>query len=388
MTGSCVSTSRRSLRRVAYFVAAALCSLPSLASAQVYSVTGTVNIPGASLHSFDISWIDPRLQAYFLADRSNKSIDVISTSSHAVTHQFTGFVGFTGNNNTSGPNGVLTVTTSYPPQIVAGDGDSTVHFLSYPSGTQLHKISTGGTARADELCYDTRDRLILIANDADNPPFVSFIPTLGTGAYTVVKKLSFPEATNGIEQCQWSPISGMFYLNLPEVNGPGNDTKDGAVYVIDPKTMAVVNKYDIPVSACAGPQGMALGPWPNILLGCNAPSIPSGVQNSVVINATNGSVTSVLNGFGGADEVWAGSQQYFIAAGSKTPVAQLDIADIFSDAETQIISVGNGAGHAHSVASDPNTNTVYFPVPDNAGSTICPNPSIGCVALLTSNSTP
>jgi hypothetical protein len=384
MTGSCESTSRRSLRRVAYCVTAALCGLPSLASAQVFSVTSTVNIPGAPLHSFDISYVDPLLQAYFLADRSNKSVDVISASSHKVTHQFTGFVGFTGNNNTSGPNGLLTVTTSFPPQIWVGDGDSTIKVLSYPSGTLLHNISTGGTARADELCYDTKDRLILMANDADNPPFITFIPTLGTGAYTVVKTLKFPEATNGIEQCQWSPFTGMFYLNIPEVNGPGDDTKDGAVYVIDPKTKSVVNKYDIPVSACAGPQGMALGPFPNILLGCNAPSIPSGVQNSVVINALNGAIVSVLGGFGGADEVWAGAHDYFIGAGSKKPVSQLDIAN-FGNVETQIISVGNGAGHAHSVAADSRTNTVYFPIPDNAASTICPTPSTGCVALLTTH---
>jgi hypothetical protein len=38
-------------------------------------------------------------------------------------------------------------------------------------------VSTGGTKRADEVAFDGRDHLILVANDADSPPFVSFIST-------------------------------------------------------------------------------------------------------------------------------------------------------------------------------------------------------------------
>ena len=29
-----------------------------------------------------------------------------------------------------------------------------------------------------------------------------------------------PEATNGLEQCGWSPKTGKFYQNVPEVDGP------------------------------------------------------------------------------------------------------------------------------------------------------------------------
>jgi len=87
--------------------------------------------------------------------------------------------------------------------------------------------------RADELCYDPAEHLITIANDADSPPFISFIPTEGPNAYTVVKQIKFdglagdgPNATNGIEQCQWNPREGRIYLNVPEVNGSGGDTAD------------------------------------------------------------------------------------------------------------------------------------------------------------------
>lgn len=70
--------------------------------------------------SFDISWVDPALHMYFLADRSNKSVGVVDTRTKDITQIIpTGadaFVGFTGNNDTSGPNGVLTVNRR-------GDGD-------------------------------------------------------------------------------------------------------------------------------------------------------------------------------------------------------------------------------------------------------------------------
>ena len=54
------------------------------------------------------------LNKYFLADRNNKSIDVLDPKSfHGIT-QFvnTKFAGFTGNNDTSGPDGVLTANNS------------------------------------------------------------------------------------------------------------------------------------------------------------------------------------------------------------------------------------------------------------------------------------
>ena len=37
-------------------------------------------------------------------------------------------------------------------------------------------------------------------------------------------KKGTPKATNGLEQCGWSAKTGKFYQNVPEVNGPGNDT--------------------------------------------------------------------------------------------------------------------------------------------------------------------
>jgi DNA-binding beta-propeller fold protein YncE len=183
--------SSRTTRRAIYFALATLVTAPCLAAAdEVFKVTTTINIPGNPLASFDISWVDPSLHAYFLADRSNKSVDIIDTATKTVTRQIGGFVGFTGNNDTSGPDGLLTLENKGKNEIWVGDGNSTLKVIDYASGTITHTISTGGTGRADELCYDPAEHLVMIANDADSPPFVSFIPTQGPNAYTVVKSSS------------------------------------------------------------------------------------------------------------------------------------------------------------------------------------------------------
>ena len=105
---------QRALRTLGSFaclaVAGALLGLPSLAVAEeTFVLKQTITITGAVLHSFDISWVDPDVHAYFLGDRSNKAVDVIDTITKAQSKLGAGaFVGFTGNNDTSGPNGVLT----------------------------------------------------------------------------------------------------------------------------------------------------------------------------------------------------------------------------------------------------------------------------------------
>ena len=156
-----------------------------------------------------------------------------------------------------------------------------------------------------ELCYDPNNNVIMMANPGEEPkPFVTFISATN---YTVLGTLVFdgksaPNATNGIEQCQWSPRTGLFYINVPEVDGPGNDTAPGKVAVINPKTMKVKTSFTIPLDACAGPQGMAIGPDDRILLGCNAAA--GGHRNTVVINENNGTILKHLPDLGGADEVW------------------------------------------------------------------------------------
>ncbi len=410
---------RRATRRAAYWAFGTLLAMSGLALADPYfQVKTTVAIPGNVLHSFDISWVDAELHAYFLADRSNSAIDVIDTRTKSVIHQFRYFVGFTGNNNTSGPNGVMVINNDGVDQAWAGNGPtstcpgagtfttacSTVQVINYATGALVHSIPTGGAGRADELCHDPVNHLIVIANDADTPPYINFIPTKGPNAYTVVKQIKFDglpgdgaNATNGIEQCEWNPRNGLIYLNIPEVNGNGNDIADGRTVIIDPRKMEIIDHFDIPVSECAGPQGMAIGPAPQILLGCNAKAPPTtgtgaseigtGPQNAAIIDENTGKIIAVLPKQGGNDEVWfnPGDGLYYLAEGSNAAQEQLGIVSSFPKIKTifdLVVANPPGVGHAHSVAVDRTTNEAYLPIPDNAGSNICPIPANGCVAVI------
>jgi hypothetical protein len=395
MSKSLNANTTRAARRILYCaVGAALLSMPALAVAdETFSLQASITIPGAPLHSFDISWVDSSLHSYLLADRTHASIDIIDTGLTHTLRQITptganAFAGDTGNPDTSGPNGVLTITqpgnddnehSHGAPKVWAGDGPhgtdcatnvadcSTVKIFDFTSGNLVNVVNTGGQARADELCYDPRDHLVMIANDADNPPFVTFISTEGNNK--ILGKISITDSTGGIEQCFWNPRNGMIYLNIPTT---GEQPTNGQVYVIDPRHETIVAKYDA-TDGCA-PAGMAIGPAPQILLGCGGPD--------AVVMRDDGTIQSVITGQGGNDEVWfnPGDGHYSLAEGNNTIQRQLGIVDSGSGAVDQDIKTGVSS---HSVAADPVSNQIYLPVRNNGGAspTLCGNTN-GCVAIF------
>jgi hypothetical protein len=359
------------------------------AADEVFTKTDTIT--AVSTRSFDIGFVDPVAGVYVLADRTNKAIDVIDTGTNELTDQlmpgFQGAVPFTAaecqamtppktfpcgtNNDVSGPDGVLIVNHN---EVWVGDGNSTVWVLHLHNGKVKAKISTAlpGTTdptRADELCYDANDHIILMANDASSPsPFVTFISSthfdiLGRIIMDGGSGGSFPhgpKATAGIEQCQWSPRTGKFYLNLPATD----KSPDGAVLVIDPVTEAILQTWNVQNSMsvpCTAPQGMAIGPTNQILLGCNGP------QGSLIIDEdpANATLTVIhpLPGMGGNDEVWfnPGDDQYFLA---NSVGGDLGVADPDGTQDTPFAATHAGS---HSVAADPVRNQVYVPFNDGSG---------------------
>jgi hypothetical protein len=278
-----------------------------------------------------------------------------------------------------------------------------------------HTISTGGAFRADELCFAPPNAaagrpngIILIANDADTPPFVSFIATDGPNAYKVLNTVQYSQASNGIEQCQWDRQTQLFYLNLPEVNGPGDDSVDGQVRLLSAVTLSDVGGFDVDVTMCAGPQGMAIGPRPgtDILLGCNAGTQTQPPQfNSVIIDDFPPlAINTVLAGQGGADEVWfedIAGQHYFITGGSLLPAQNFGITDANAREIDQNILIGFTGGttrRAHSTAAwsgspvglGTSVTAAFVPIPQNGGTPLPPFSSSlcgsdsgqGCIAVF------
>jgi|SRR5579871_5646173 hypothetical protein len=375
---------------------------------EVFKVSTAISLPNSQhITSFDISIVDPVIGLYALADRTNKVVDLADTTTNTILTQLAATPAFAGvatscgtgnNNDCSGPNGIIIVSNR---EMWAGDGNSTLKVIDLFSQKTTHIIGTGGNFRADELCVDPRDHVVLIANDAEHVssttwPFVSFVSTVN---YSVLGRITMdgsggtPKATNGIEQCQWSRRTGKFYVNIPEVNGPGDDSAAGAVVVISPTTMAIEQIFTLPHDKCAGPQGMAIGPDDQILIGCNASS------SSVVINAKNGNVIATLANEGGTDEVWFndGDDHYFLAQSapsfSSNQLLGVVDAEKFRTDQSIVTGIKNTAttphGAAHSVAADPVMNQVYVPIPSTAGSTLCSagggSDTVGCIAVLSTS---
>ena len=324
-----------------------------------YRELALISIPGAPLNSFDISWVDRSSQTYYLADRSNSGIDIVSARNDSFVARIGGFVGFHGSNETAGPNGVLVIQSR--DELWAGDGDSTVKVIDLRSRQIVKSFSTGGTNRADEIAFDQRDDVILIANDAEASPFVTFISARDR---SVLGHVTFTDATNGLEQPVCDPETHLFYMSVPQL---GADPLHGGIAVMDPRSLSLRALF--PVASCQ-PAGLALGPHQHLLVGCSQDAIAAGAQaQTIVMNAHDGSIVAATTKVGGSDEVWfnPGDDRYYLAArgmtsnglATGTPTPVLGVID--AEDNEWITNIPTGP-NAHSVAADPINNRVFVPL--------------------------
>ena len=155
-------------------------------------------------------------------------------------------------------------------------------------------IATGGTTRVDEMALTSDGKLLLAANNAEDPPFATLFSANGDAGMshtsiilriTVDPTIIVPGFGQSIEQPAWDPKTERFYTSIPWIaNNPpgcnansntGDVTCDGGLLVTDPHhPTAVQGKYDpatntgvIALTAC-GPNGATVGVHDNLLLGC------------------------------------------------------------------------------------------------------------------------
>ncbi|HUC72692.1 MAG TPA: hypothetical protein VMS01_15995 [Stellaceae bacterium] len=364
------------------------------------------------LYSFDISFVDQTTQTYYLADRSNKAVDVANAKTDAFVKQISAKPPFAGVSSKgaefSGPNGVLTARGC----IIATDTPSRVVSFT-AAGSQVSDVSTGATdgSRADELAFDPKDNLLLVINPGSTiTPFGTLISVSSACKLTIGKKVSLPFATAGAEQPQWDPGTQRFFLSIPQIM---KIPQLGVVVRINPLT-AVVDATTSIVNC--GPAGLALNPTnKTLLVGCNtvfdmAGDPWSGTDKVTAapieyIMGTDGFVQAVVPGVGAGDEVWFnGGDDHFYAAASSSPLAPsvvvskataveqgaaiLGAIDGTSQRLDQLVPTfnvpavtGTGAhpaGSAHSVAANGANNQVLVPL---AANNAYPGCTTGCVAV-------
>src|SRR6266436_9488960 len=160
------------------------------------------NVQGGAFTGYDIAYFDGTTQLMYLADRSNASVDIFSAATNSFVGRVGSFVGIqpqpvnpaTVNNDISGPDGVVVANFGGAKQLWVGDGPSLLKGfdLALPGSPPLGgtPINTGAVpaTRVDEMAFDPQHHLLLVANNAADPPFATLVDTQ---TRTIVTKITF-----------------------------------------------------------------------------------------------------------------------------------------------------------------------------------------------------
>jgi DNA-binding beta-propeller fold protein YncE len=361
----------RSLISLLAATVASLSLLPGIAlagsPAESVERVATLHVPGQPLAVFDIGYVNQN-GIYALADRSNGVLDFFDAATDKYLGRVDGFTGFdkAKGSKLAGPNGVVAVGAH---EFWATDGDSSVKVVDSRTMKVIASIPTNGKERTDEIAYDPRDHLIIAVNNADSPPFVTFI---STRTRKIVGRLELPHATDGAEQPVYDPLTNLVFLSIPVVD---NVDANGAVAVINPRSHEVVKM--MPVQKCM-PAGLALGPHDNLLLGCSVDAVDAGFPaHSIVMNARSGKIEADVPA-GGSDEVWSDprNHRYYLAAAANRGGPVLGVID---SRDNRLITTIPTGPRAHSVAADDRTGKVFVPIPADPSMADCAQ---GCIAVF------
>jgi hypothetical protein len=337
---------------------------PSAGPTTLLKTIAVPNVVAKGKFSYDIGFVDPEKSLYYLADRTNASLDVVSTTSLTLVAQIGGFTGQKANNDISGPDGVVAI----PGTDIVYVGDvNAVKVVDVGTRSIVTTITTGTAGfRTDEGCYDPEDRIMMFANPANTPPYATFI---STDTRSVLATLPF-DAT-GLEQCVYNPRTKNFYIN-----NDGNTTNpDGELDVISAASVtqgAPTISATFPLPNC-GPAGMALKEE-DLLIGCDPPA--GNPEVTYVFNAETGAMKRTITQVGGSDQVTfdPNNRRFYTAsrnmtstgtAGSGTTTPVLGVID--ADTLKWIENVPT-APNSHSVAADPVTNHIFVPLAPTATS--------------------
>jgi DNA-binding beta-propeller fold protein YncE len=264
-------------------------------------------------------------------------------------------------------NGVIAIRTSQDEddgdgegeganELWVGDANSFVEVIDLKTRTIVADIPTNGKGRADELAYDPVDHLILVANDREATPFVTFI---STRTRSPMGHLAFPQVVfgtpltnHGLEQPVWNPETHRFYLAVPGTSA----NPAGEIDEIDPHTMTVTRVFKAHCNAGAAPQGLVLVPHQRLVASCGD-----------IFSVAAGAVIKTVAGLGG-DEIWfnRGDDRVYFGGGLNFITdPSVPVLDTETDTVVAVLKVGTPPPplrFTHSVAADSETNRIFVPV--------------------------
>jgi hypothetical protein len=370
--------------------------------ATLASLVGVTGAGPTTNFGFDLGTIIG--DRYYFTNRNNASVDVFSTSpSVQQIAQIKGtganaFAGNTGDNGTSGPDGINAVGNL----IYVGDVNSVK--IVDPAKLAVIKTITVGTTgkRADEGCVDATHNLYMISSPDAAVPFASIINTI---TQTLVATITFNDPAGkpagGLEQCRYDLATDAFYLN----NDATTANPRGELNVLSGSAIrgiaagATVNYTDLaglkayPLGVC-DPTGLAIGPGNDIAVNCREgePGDPLLVQ---ILDKTNGTIVASINAGGGDQlEYDATTNRYYSAASRWTKSGKSSgpacttaspctpvLATIDAGTRKLISQIPTG-NNAHSVAVDPVSKRIFLPVSSDTSPAGCSGCNLGSAGLL------
>jgi hypothetical protein len=319
--------------------------------------TMTVRGISAGTFSFGGGAVDSAASRYFLADRTNKALDVFDTRTLTQVAQIKD------NFAPSGPNAVIIANGNV---YVTSAGK--VHVINESTLKREGTISIADSrSRTDAGCFDHDDNLLMVTAPYDAPPFVAWISTRTNAVYA---RLTFdgtakaPTAVN-FGGCVYDSGTKKFYLN----NSGSTKHPRGELDVITAKSVLVkapVVSGGFSQRQC-GSRGLAFGAKGRLFIACES---AAGVPGQVLFMSTDGKILKTLTTTGGGDGVAYDTilNRYYCAcfdrwstgitgAGNVTPV--LGIVD---GATMKTMVNAPTRPDASSVSVDPKTQNVFVPV--------------------------
>ena len=345
---------------------AAAVALVAPAHAEGLKQVGTIPIPGAPITSFGVITIDPSGGRGYLADKDNAAVDIIDTRTDTYVGRIGGFAGNSKGGASSGPNGIIVVNDGA--ELWASDGDSTIKVIDPKAGKIVDTIATGGKKRANAMAYDPKDRIVIVANPNEEPPFLSLVST--QPGHKILAKIPVEDAAESLERSEFYAPTGTFYTDVPTLRA---DHAKGALAETDPKT----GKLTLHEMDHCNPHSVAIVSDATMFLGCamTPAGAPAPGGELAIFDVGTGKAVSYLAGLGGQGDTAINPALglFYQSASNNTDGPKLRVIDIKSRKLVQAIPTSIGA---HSMAVDVARNHVYLPTTAKDG------PCGGCIQVF------
>ena len=337
--------------------------------------TQTIGIPGwratgsAGNANVDLMAFNPVTRLMYLADRTNRGIDVIDTHTNTVVGLIPMPPGSVYGTPPTGPNGVWVAVNLQ--QLLVTDGLQSLYVwdLRAPQGQpDVYTFPASMGTDTDGIAYDPINQTVYIVTD--NPP--EYLIGINLAYKKVTTQAAIPASSDLIA---FNPSDGKIYIGVEDADGTNNNCGAG-VMAYDPTTGLFTTVAKV------GPQcpghGIDIDPIANVaVVGCAAS--PQALAN-LAVNLTTGA-TKLFGDVGGTDVVVFNpntrrfymngvnnNSSAFPACPTSNAAANiankrpqvLGVVDALGGTPAELTGLAcSGGGHV--IAVDPITNLVYVP---------------------------